>query len=372
MTDLVRESAPQGGYRLLVRSIGTADAAVIPALRRLRGGPDVELAGLLYRAPSELLGGLDRETGTKLRDLLRQTGVDVDLTPESETFERGTGDFEVALVVRQFDQVVAIFEETMRVLGVDVDAARKIVCAVPAVMLGAVSEATVEALRSRFAPLGVEVDASRTKCARFDIAVETGDDMTRKLLTNVLAEVGSAATWSDRGQLLATGFDAPTATRIWEQLSRTTAKIRILNRDLQRFDVRLESAPNSDEVKQWLIAVTGMPARVANIALTRMPFMLAENVSSATTVELLGQAHALGARASGILLALQRFALVVKPGGDRAAVRPWVEAIAGKADAESFARGGTTKLAGPFTKTQARWLQHELRRGGVASQLSER
>ena len=371
MSELVRERPP-GGYRLLVRSIGTADAAVIPALRRLRGGPDVELASLLYRAPSELLTGLDEETGTKLRDLLSETGVDVDLTPESESFERGTGDFEVALVVRQFDRVVSIFEETMRVLGVDVDAARKLVCAVPAVMIGGVSEATVEALRNRFAPLGVEVDASRTKDALFDVAVETGDEMTRKLLGSVLAEVGLTATWSDRGQLLATGFDSATATRIWEQLSRTAAKIRILNRDLQRFDVRLESAPTSDAMKEWLIGVTGMPARVADIALTRMPFMLAENVSAARTVELLGQAHALGARASGILLALQRFALVVKPGGDRAALRPWVEAIAGHADAVNFARGGTTRMAGPFTKTQARWLQYELRRGGITSNLAER
>src|SRR3954467_432723 len=104
MSALVQELESPDRYRLLVRSIGTADAAVIPALRRLRGGADVELAGLLYRAPSELLSGLDRETGTKLRDLLRETGVDVDLTPVSESFERGTGDFEVALVVRQFDQ----------------------------------------------------------------------------------------------------------------------------------------------------------------------------------------------------------------------------------------------------------------------------
>jgi hypothetical protein len=372
VTDIELEREPADRYRLLVRSIGTADAAVIPALRRLRGGPDVELASLLYRAPSELLRGLDQKTGTALCDLLRKTGVDVDLTPDSESFERGTGDFEVALVVTQFDQVVAIFEETMRVLGVDVDAARKIVCATPAVMIGSVSAATVDALRARFAALGVEIDASRTNDALFDIAVEAGDPTTRQLLATVLGDAGVPATWSDRGQLLATGFDADTARRIWEQLSRTDAKVQILNRDLQRFDVRLESAPASSETKDWLIGVTGMPKRLADVALTKMPFMLAENVSSAKMVELLQQAAALGGRASGILLALQRFALTVKPGGDRAALRPWVDTIAGKADGDNFMRGGATRLAGPFTKTQARWLQYELRRGGITSHLAER
>ena len=42
-------------YRLLVRSIGTADAAIVHSLRSLRAASDAKLAALIYRAPSELL-----------------------------------------------------------------------------------------------------------------------------------------------------------------------------------------------------------------------------------------------------------------------------------------------------------------------------
>ena len=66
------------------------------------------------------------------------------------------------------------------------------------------------------------------------------------------------------------------------------------------------------------------------------------------------------------------FGLALKPGGDRAAARPWVQAIAGQAAADEFARPHSNALSGPLTKTQARWLQHELRAHGIASHLVER
>jgi hypothetical protein len=89
-------------------------------------------------------------------------------------------------------------------------------------------------------------------------------------------------------------------------------------------------------------------------------------------VELLEEAKSLGGRASGVMLALQGFALDLSPGGDREAARPWVGIIAGRGAEEALMRPGTKRLDGPFNKTQARWLQHELRRAGVISRLVER
>lgn len=373
MSSTLQEAATDtsGDYRLLVRSIGTADAAVVAAIRRVRAAPDAELAGLLYRAPSELLTGLNHEVGSRLCDLLRQTGVDVDLVPTAEPFQAGTGDFEVALVIRKYDRMTAVIEETARVLGVPAEAAMKIVTAAPAVLLGGISEATVEALRTRYARIGVEVDASRTREARFDIAAEVGEAATRRLFNSLLAKAGVTPATTGPDQYLAADLDADTATQIWEQLSRTAAKVRVLNRDFERFDVRLDAAPPTPEMVDWLVSTTGMPQTTANSALSRTPVVIAESVTLATMLRLLEEAHSRGGRASAVLLPLQGFSLRVKPGGDRKGVVSWVEAIAGAADAERFVRG-QPELPGPFNKTQGRWLQYELRKRGVHSHLVER
>jgi hypothetical protein len=358
-------------YRLLVRSIGRADAAVLGALRRVRPAPDIELANILYRAPAELVSGLDLDIGTRLRDILLQTGVDVELTPAGEPFEPGVGEYEVALVIRRFDRIMEIVEATSRIMGIPADAAMKILWATPAVLLGGVSLATVEALRARFAKLGVEVDASRTATARFDIAVEVSDESTRQLLQMQLRENNVTATRSGPNSYLATDIESRAATRIWEQLSRTSASSRVLNRDFERFDVRLDTAPTSADAAEWLVSVTGMPTAVAGTALGKTPFVLAESVPLETMVSLLEGAHARGGQASAVLLPLQSFSLRVKEGGDRKAALQWVELIAGPQDVERFVRG-KPEMHGPFTKTQARWLQAELRRHEIASHLLER
>lgn len=370
-TDITSESRARD-YRLVVRSIGNADAAVVSALRRVRAAPDSELAAILYRAPSELVTDLDLEMGTRLRDLIRQTGVDVELMPVSEPFEPGTGEFEIALAVKRYDRMLEVVEETARILGVAADAAMKIVCATPAVLIGGVSAATVEAMRVRYERLGVEIDVSRTGTARFDVAAEVNDEPTRRLFTTLLSEAGVVAGRTGADQYLATELDNATATRIWERLSRTPAKVRVLNRDFERFDVRLDAPPVSDDAIEWLVSATGMPASAAEKAVASTPFVLAEAVPLASMLELLEAVHARGGRASAVLLPLKTFSLQMKARvGDRQAARSWIEAIAGPADLQRFDRG-QTDLPGPFTKTQARWLQFELRRRGIPSHLVER
>jgi hypothetical protein len=366
-----------GPYRLLVRSIGDADAAVISALRRLRAGSDTELAELLYRAPSELLRGLDRQTGTKLLKVLRETGIDVDLVPPSATYEPGSAAYEVALVIKRPDRLLDVIRETVRVLGVDVDTAKKLVCANPAVLIGRVSQATVEALRRRYEALGVELDVSRSVEAEFDLAVDSSDFPTRKHLERLLADERIPVAVSDAGQFLATGLKAPAAERIWQKLRDADVKVQVLNRDFQRFDVRMESAPGADDPRRgalfdWMVATIGMPATSAARALAHLPFILVENVTGGEMVTLLHQIHDRGGSASAILLPLQKFSLAVKPGGDRASARSRIETITRTAPPAGFELGGPTTLEGPFTKTQARWLQHELRRVGVHSMLVER
>ena len=363
---------PGGAYRLLVRSIGTADAAIVHSLRPVRAASDAELAALIYRAPSELLADVDHETGSRLVEVLRAAGLEVELVGAGEAFEAGVGDLEVALAVQRFDNMLGIVKAVMLVLGVDHDTAMKMVSASPAVLLGGVSQATVDALARRFAPLGAEIDASRPAAAVFDLAAEAGDDTTTRVLAKLLPDANRSPSRAAGGVFHALGLDAAAAQSLWSELSRTAAKVRVINRDFQRFDVRLEAAPPTPAMIELLTATTSMSEERAHRALTRLPFVLAENVRGPRMVELLEAVRACGGQATASLLALVSFGLALRPGGDRTAAHPWVEAIAGKAAGSEFSRPDCDVVSGPLTKTQARWLQHELRHHGVASRLVQR
>lgn len=359
-------------YRLVVHSIGTAGASAVKVLRSLRSGSDLELAALLYRAPSVLLEGLDWDKGERLRDALRQTGIEVELERTADGFQAGRGEWEISLGVKDPAHLLTIIEETALLVGVDFEKAKAMVLASPAVLMGRVSEATVTAVRARFEKLGCEVDASKTAQAVFDLVIDAGDQRTLHAIDLRLKELAVERSTLGPSQVMVTGLNSATTETLWAELARTSAKVRALNRELQRFDVRLERAPNNDEVRQWLTRAVGMPERITHKALSRMPFTLVENVRGERMATLLREAGALGAHATAVLLSLQSFSMEVAAGGDRTAARTWVQAIAGREVAEQMATGKPMRVAGPLTKLQARWLQHELRACGVTAQLEGR
>ena len=371
-------SRADSGYRLLLRSIGTADASVIPTLRPLRRATDRELAALVYRAPSELLANLDHETGRRLVDALRGTGVEVDLVSMNQPFLAGQGDHELAVGISRFNNMLELIETTMRLLGADLDSAQRLLCASPAVLIGGVSAATATAFEKRFAPLGAELDLSITASAVFDVAVDARHHgAARQILSDLLPEAAQASRSDGAEPFLATGLDSAAAEVLWNALARTPAKARILNRDFQRFDVVLNAAPESSAMVELLVATTGMSETRAARSLTRVPFVLVENVRGTRMAEILTAVRASGGTATGVLLALATFGLAVEPGGDRDGARPWVEAIAGKAAAQEFfaersGHAGGSSISGPLAKTQARWLQHQLRTYAIDSRLVER
>lgn len=365
------DTCHEGGFRLIVRSIGMADLALVPVLRGLRASSDAELAGLLYRAPSELVSGLSHQTGTQLLDVLQKTGVELDLVPVAATYEPGQGEYEVSLAVKKFDQMPAVIDATARLVGLDTERAKRVVCATPALLIGQISLATVEALRRRFAPLGVEVDASVTSKARFDLFVESDDARTRQVIAQLLSEVGVKSEVR-ASQFIAPSLDGAVAKRLWDELSQRSARVQVVNRDLHRFDVVVEKAPSSPEMLSYLVESFRMPARTADRVVQHTPFVLAENVPPAAMTQILVDIEARQGRASGVLLTQRRYGLKIGAGGDRRMAKVWLETIAGRNAVESFEQLDTVHVPGPLTKTQARWLQHELKGVGVPAQLVER
>ncbi len=366
--------AGRGPARVIVRSIGGAGVTLVRSLRHVLPLQDVEIAALLFQAPSVLLAGLEVPQAEGIVATLRETGLDCAALDEREPFVDGVGDHEVALSVRDVQRIPGVLLEVVKLLGVDVATARGLVCGAPAVLLGGISQATVAALRARFDALGADLDASRPADARYDLFLGDCPPAIRdRALDRLRAACGPIAQPSadPSHPVVVTGLLHAAAERAWRELRQADVPARIVNRDFARYDVVLRSASDGEPLRTHLIGRAGMPASVIPKVLARLPVVIHRALRHDALESALAELAQAGADVLVEPLAFQRFNVALGDVRDIAALVPVVGAIAGLDEAAATAalRARPARLSGRFPPLQARWLQHELRRAGVEARL---
>jgi hypothetical protein len=358
--------------RIVVNSIGDAGARMVGVLKQVLPQSEARLAALLYQAPAELMGGLTFDQADKINTLLRATGLDSTVLGQGERFTPGAPDYEVALAIKNGANLPVIAHQIMELLGVKADKARAILCASPTVLMGSVSANTVGALRRRFEPLGVELDVSQPALATYDLFL--GDcpprevERVKQLLRDLNVPLLAAQDPTPQ-PLLAVGLTKAQADRLWEQLRRTSLPARLVNRDFERFDVRLDAAPpggpQQEALAEYLVATTGMPERIVSKVLAKTPVVIQQNIPFAAMAAHLDAIAVRSGRASGHLLAFQVFAVALDKVGDPTATMQLLQVLGGLSTQEALAAVGPARpVVGTMTNPQARWLQQELKRFG--------
>lgn len=360
--------------RVIVRSIGTASFAIVGALRQITTLSEQEIAERLFRAPAELFSGVPRASAEKAAELLRGAGLEVDVLPSGALFSAGDRDHDVALVPGDYARMSEVLKEVMRFLGVDGKAGRRILCGSPTILVGGVSEATVAALRKRFEPLGVALAVSQPSTATFDLVVCGCAPSVRSRLMETLraagapmAEGGTADT-----SLIAMDLDRATAEQIWDRFGRKNPSLRILDRAFERFDIRLESCPRTAIPE--LIALTGMPEKIALKVLERLPVIVQQGLTFEEARQSIARLAQAGARAVDELATLQTFSMVITAVADRARTAQLIRALLDlKEDAaDALLRALPARIEGPLSLPHARWLQAELKAAGAAVKLERK
>jgi hypothetical protein len=361
----------QGKSRVVVRSIGKSGVGLVRSLRQVMPMPEPDIAALLLQAPSALLTGLDRPTADAVARFLNETGLDCAALDADSPWEEGLGDHEIALHIHDFSRMSGIVLEVMGLLGVDANTANQLVCAVPAQLLGGVSAATVAALQARFAPLGASIDASCTDTARYDLFLGAKPgDLHERTLAKLRLLAGDAASGLVENSLLP-GLDCALAQRIVQELRPLSVPLRVINRDFARYALILQQGSDSSAMRDSLARWAGMPASVIPQVLAHLPVVLHNSLKHEETAAALADLSAADASATVEPVALQRFSLDLEPVRDPAAVLPLLREIGGinETDALAVLRSRPSRLPGPFTATQARWLAYELKRVGVTARL---
>ncbi len=365
-----QRSQPAGDWRIVVNSIGDAGARMVGVLKQVLPLSEARLAALLYQAPAELIGGLTYDQAEQINTLLRATGLDSQVLRQDEPFTAGVAAYEVALAIKNGANMAAIAHQIMELLGVKVDKARAILCSSPTVLMGSVSANTVAALRRRFEPLGVEIDVSQPALATYDLFLGECPARERERVKQLLRDLKLPlldAQDAAPQPLLAVDLTKAQADKLWDQLRRTSLPARLVNRDFERFDLRLDHAPQtgpeSQAMVEYLITTTGMPERIAPKVLQKTPVVIQQNIPFAAMAAHLEAIAGLGGKASGHLLAFQVFAVGVETVGDAAAATQLLQVLGGLSPEEALAAVGPARaVAGAMTNPQARWLQQELKR----------
>lgn len=363
----MQTSSFETNRRLIVRAIGTANPGVCTALARALPLSIEQIVRSIYQAPSVLLDGLGTEQAQAIGGILADSGLDVAIATIDERVEPGGPDFEVAVHVEDPARFRAVAVEVARFLGCELPRAVRLLFGTPAVILGSVSAATVEALRSRLEPLGAEVDASRVRDAIYDVFVDAEAHSMRTRIERMLADAGIPIT--NEGPLCALDVPRSAADMLFAKLGADSSW-RLLDHAFARFDVVLESAPDTAAAHEAIVAVSGMPESLVAKVLGRLPVVLASARPGPQAVEALARLAQTGAKASAQLVTLTRYDLIVERITDRTAALAVLEPLVEGASERLARLPG--RLSGPFGRLEAAWIAHELHRVGAPTRLEER
>lgn len=355
--------------KLVLESVGSANAAALRAIRQLVPSPLQDVAKLVYQAPSELARGLRPEAASQVAQLLGELGFQVDVVAVDAPIATGEATFEVALVIDDVDRLPEVIAEVASFLGTDPDRARQIVCRSPAVLVSQVSTATVSALRQRFEPLGVVLDVSHLPSARY-YAVISCEGGLRQSLTDLIRSVAPDAAIQESNAVLGVSELAmEQAQALWSRLQRLGARASICNHEFERYDISLRRAVDSQLMGRALEEL-GVPGRLVSRVLAKLPVVVQRNVPRSRMQTALDVLAAAGGEAAALPYSFQRFALAIHAVRD---ARTAVETLMGlgdvartAAEAASQARG---EPFGRFTNTTARWLQRILESQGARVSL---
>ena len=251
-------AANEPEFRLVFHSIGDASPANAAAIAVGLSVPVSTVLETLYRAPAVLVDRLSEEIGGRLHELLSDMGCRVSLDPMSTSPPEPAGLFDVALYVAESARYDDITQALASFLGTSNDQARRLISTPPGIVLGKVSQATIDALARRLGP-GVELVASDPEAALYDVFLAPCDALVHARLLGDLRRRG----WSmiaDTGCILA-GLTKAEADELWRSHQRVQ-ELRVVNRDFLRFDLVLIGGACTPEASQALTEVAGIPAEI--------------------------------------------------------------------------------------------------------------
>ncbi|MGY6409878.1 MAG: hypothetical protein ACXIUV_02445 [Alkalilacustris sp.] len=359
-------AADTAGQRIVVTSIGTAGPAAVAAVAKGLGVPLSRAVACLYRAPSVLAENVPSPAADDMVRLLRGIGFDAHATAPDTPPPPPERLFDVALHLSDPRAADSTAEALAAFAGLTAQAALEMILTPPGLVLGAVSAATVAALRDRL-PAGVDVVAARPEDSRYHLFLLDGPAVVRARLMPDLVALGVAADTAPG--LIATGIDHATLQGLWRR-HQAGGMLRAVNEAFLRFDIvatRLgpDTDPAAPDLATALARLTGMPAALAPAALAQLPLTMIEGAPLDEVAGHLERFAALGIAARADLTTFQSLCLDVPEAADPTALHRTLGRFGVSAGTPPF------RIQPPMPEPRARMLRAALEDAGAVVRFAE-
>ncbi|MEM8553454.1 MAG: hypothetical protein AAGF71_01375 [Pseudomonadota bacterium] len=264
-------SATSGVFRLYVTSIGAANAAAAGAISKGLGIAPEAAAQCLYKAPSLVADGLAAPIADQMQELLAALGLEtLVLDADAPAPVKSEATYDLGVYFEDASKLPEVAVDLAEFLGASPAQAIAMLCTPPGVILGGVSEPTVEALRKRLERPGVEIMASEKSEAQYGLIFDDLSDLHRQSLGRDLEGMGRSLDspgtleWAD-------------AERLWRR--HGPAGLRIVDMAFLRFDVLLTEWTDSTAARSALENQAGVPADIIDDVVGAIPVALEEGLT---------------------------------------------------------------------------------------------
>lgn len=255
----------ESSYGLRINSIGSALPASTALLSdALSCSPEL-ISRAVYTAPSQLFSSLDYVTAEKAYDVLSKLGFDVEVTQGKSESETKKVLFDVAVFLSSPFDLSKIVKELSVFLGLQETQVQNMLMAFPPLVLGHVSQSTVDAISNRVPEAQV-------------IAYNPNEGIYYARLINVkkerISDIASENCHQIVDDVFIEGLTFEQTKRIWKQFP---GKCQVIHHLLLRAELVVLNVDHSNaKAIDYLINRVGMPEDFVNTIDAHLPLKLYE------------------------------------------------------------------------------------------------
>ena len=376
-------SVEKGDFRVIVNSIGSANAHCVASLSQaLKTSPE-NIAACLYQAPRVLFDNLSNTVADEVHRLLNKMGLSASVQSKDTAFSPGKAECDVAIHINKYTQFSEVVSELSEFLGIPADATKKLLLNSPSILLGKVSYATAESIKHRFEPYGASICVANTyqspyvvlvrnDVAHSNVATRHNDGIREKL--HQLCEAQGVSYQKDNflKGYLASCFailDYENTQSLWKVVQTLKDDVEIVNAHFLFVDVVIEKVIDKDRFSR-IASEYGIPEKVILKMYEMDKFIFKKSVPAHNLDKILGDINTCVDSVSLNAHVLQRF----KASADQLQnvndnMRNLISLITEKSKNDVNKLLEKNILGQDLNYNQAQWLRSEMLKQGLNIKL---
>lgn len=265
--------------RILILSIGTARPSASAVIAKGLGLPLSTVVSRIYNAPTVLIDEVDESIATQMISMLVSIGFVAEVQSINAPPPVAAELYDVAIYLEDARKLHHAVKKLSEFVGINEADASHMILSPPGIVLGSVSQVTVQALSDQ---MGSEISVLSSPANTALHSLYIKKEATAAVYNRIVEDIKHAGySINDQADPITTNIDHLTAKNLWQRY-QATGMLQIINQDFIRFDLVLQknqaySSLNPEQIKV-LKSLANIPAEIAVDVVNSAPITLMESI----------------------------------------------------------------------------------------------